>query len=203
MAQLLEQLELPPLKGKPVAECGVRYRLVRAFLGTVAVTLGMFLVAFHSPYFIQFGFAWSMAAMAGQMLLGALVLAKGLEQYEKASFPPGSQALQNPVACWIQAKLEYLKKLFWPLWFLAILLLMFTPILTAVFLPLVLWRPFYATVNSSGPYFEVFCREIKQTARYLYEMGKGLLILTLCCCLALGSSLVVLVAAIMVHYHPL
>jgi hypothetical protein len=204
MSQLLGAMPQMPSQPEVTAPrraaCGVRYRLVRAFWGTVAVTVGMILVSNPTSYFMQYGPGWSMAALAGQIILGALFFGKGMLLYEQASFPPDMEALQDPVACWLQAKLEFLKKTFWPLWFLAILVLIFSPLLPAVFLPLVILRPFYVTATQGGSLFE----EGRKTLHYLYAMGKGLLFLTLCSCLAMGSGGMVIIVALyrLWHHQP-
>ena len=145
---------------------------------------------------------WSLAALIVKMMLGAVLVFKGMELYQRASFPPGDESLNDPINVWVQTRLGQLQQKCWPLYFLAILVLMFTPIFTAVFLPMVMLRPFYvAAIASEGPRGQLLLSELRRTVGFLFAMGKGLLVLTLCSCLALADCLTIFFTALYLHHQ--
>lgn len=185
----------------------IRYRLVRAFWGTSAITLGLILVVVQPAFLMKLSPALSLTALALKMLIGVLFFAVGFLQYERASFPPrppGEESvILDPVGNWLETQLADLKKRSWVLWFLALLVLMFSPILMSVFLPLILLRPFYATFTGPDPSAEKLWTELKLTGRFLFELAKGLLVLTICSCMALAVSVITLVIALyQLHQGP-
>jgi hypothetical protein len=175
---------------------GIRYRVTRALVGTLSVIIGMLMVVVIPDWLMALPRGWSLTILMLKMLLGVGFVAKAMDLYEKASFPPGEQALQDPISVWIQTHLANLKLRAWPLWFLAYLILMFTPIMTAVFLPLVLLRPFHAAFVSPEPKGEVLTLELRRTGRFLFAMGKGIVTLSLCSMMALSSALIIFAGAI-------
>jgi hypothetical protein len=181
---------------------GLRYRLIRMTAGTAAVTLGMVMEVTNPVFLDNLSTGWSLTALVVKMLLGAVVVFKGMEQYQRASFPPGDESLQDPINVWVQTQLALLQQKCWPLYFLSMLVLLFTPIFTAVFLPLVLMRPFYTAATSRNvPRGQLFVSELRRTLRFLFAMGKGLLILTLCSCVALAICISIFVTTIYLHHH--
>lgn len=173
-------------------------RLARVAVGTLAFALATLMIVVM-PHFMVTLPGWQVVcAMILKILLGALLLVKGVEQYTLASFPGGSEGLEDPATSWMFAKLQELKQRSFLLWFLALLVLSFTPFLTMICLPLILARPFYVTAVTPGATPGMLLAELKRTARFLFHSAKGLFFLLLC---TLAGSAVSLTIGLLYYFH--
>ena len=128
--------------------------------------------------------------------LGLLILMGSFHLYLRACFPPGSPALDDPVAQWFSARLEQLRQRSGCLWLLAQIFVLFTPLILSALFVLTLLRPFYATLQHPTPGLGVLWAELRRTGRFLWASAKGLLLLTLSTLLGAGASIVTFIVLI-------
>lgn len=136
--------------------------------------------------------AVALSVIALKVGLGLLLLMASFHLYLRACFPPGSAALDDPVAQWFGQRLELLRQRSGCLWLLAQLVVLFTPVILSVMFVLTLLRPFYATVQHPSPGLGVLWAELRRTGKFLWASAKALLLLTLSTLLGAGASLLTL-----------
>lgn len=163
----------------------------RAVIGTVALVIALAVLVIPVPYLAKLPALYSLGGLFLKLLGGVLIFAFGLMEYERAAFPPG-MAIEDPFAEWVHNKLLELKRRNLILWFLALLVLMFTPILTVICLPVMLLRPFYVSLTQGAP----LVPELIKTGKFLIEMAKGLFVLTACACMGVSAMLLTLAVLI-------
>jgi len=135
-----------------------------------------------------------------KVALGMLILLKGLDLFKVASFPPGSVALDDPIAGWFADKQAALRKRSWFLYMLMDFVLLFMPVLMGLFLLAVALRPIYVTLQQSPPTWEFFYVEGNKTVLFLMATLKGLFFLTLSTLMGSGAALLTL-AYLMYRVH--
>ena len=109
--------------------------------------------------------------------LGLLVLLKSLDFYRRAAFPPGSAALQDPVALWWMERERKLYDQSKLAWLAAQFLFFFVPAFMLLFLAGVAARPFYVTMTGNSDLG--LGGELRQTGRFVVSSAVGLFFLTL------------------------
>lgn len=167
-------------------------RLGQVLLATLGCVLAMPVMVVIPEVLADQHPALAVSAIAVKVMLGLVLLMASFHLYLRACFPPGSAALDDPVAHWFSQQLEALRKRSGCLWLLAQLVVLFTPILLSVLFLLTLLRPFYATMQHSAPSLGVLFVELRRTGQFLWASAKGLFLLTLSTFLGAGSALLTL-----------
>ena len=168
---------------------GIGKRLGRVLLGSAGLAAAVPLIVVI-PEWVARQAPWlALLCIGAKIVLGTLLALRSLHQYQLAAFPPGCEALQDPVVGWFTAKQAALWKRSKVAGFLADIVILFAPVLVVYFLAVVALRPFYATWRSPQPGPATFLREARQTGRFFWATAKGLFFLTLSTLLGAGIAL--------------
>lgn len=185
-------LSTPTTASGPAPVDGLPKRLGRVLFGTVLMTATMPLIVVPFPGMEMWAWWAVFAALALKIGLGISLVLVALRQFELAAFPPGSPALQDPVARWVLAQSDRLWRWCWPVWCLAQLVLLFMPIFFTLYLVVTALRPLYVTLRQPQPTAAGFWQEARLTLRSLWSTVLGLFFLTVSTLLGSGSALATL-----------
>ena len=137
--------------------------------------------------------------LVGKMGLGLLILLKSLDLFRRASFPPDSPALKDPVVAWLLEREQRLYEHSKIAWMTTQLLLLFVPVFMVALMLGVLLRPFYVTLRHAQPSLTMLYAEGRQTFQFLLATFKGLLFLTLSTLMGSSAALLTMIA---IFYWP-
>lgn len=168
---------------------GIGKRSGRVLLGTAGLAAAVPVIVVI-PELIARQAPWlAVLCIVLKIVLGTLLALASLHQYQLAAFPPGCEALQDPVVSWFTEKQAALWKKSKIAGICADVVVLFAPVLVVYFLGAVALRPVYATMRHPQPGPAVFFSEARQTGRFFWATAKGLFFLTLSTLLGATVSL--------------
>lgn len=169
-------------------------------LGTLGFVVAMPVIVVPPPGIESLAPWQAILVIVAKVALGMLILLKGLDLFKIASFPPGSVALDDPIARWFADKQAALRKRSWFLYMLMDFVLLLMPVLMGLFLLAVALRPVYVTLQQRPPTWDFFYVEANKTVHFLMATVKGLFFLTLSSMMGCGAALLTL-AYLMFQVH--